>query len=201
MGHYCGYLALMGAMATGAERAYMHEEGVTLQDLVEDVKQLQDGFKKGKRVGLIIRNEMANEIYSTAFMSALFEEEGGDLFDVRQAILGHLQQGGDPSPFDRILATRMASRSIDFIEEQAVSEEPISACIGLRKGEIKFTDLENVPRMLDIEHSRPKKQWWLQLSDVAGILAQPAPQSRKKQSDQKNKKQRRVKTHMETFDD
>ena len=144
---------------------------------------------------------MANEIYSTAFMSALFEEEGGDLFDVRQAILGHLQQGGDPSPFDRILATRMASRSIDFIEEQAVSEEPISACIGLRKGEIKFTDLENVPRLLDTEHSRPKKQWWLQLSDVAGILAQPAPQSRKKRSDQKNKKQRRVKTHMETFDD
>ena len=191
MGHYCGYLALMGAMATGAERVYMHEEGVTLQDLVEDVKQLQEGFKKGKRVGLLIRNEMANEIYSTSFMSALFEEEGGDLFDVRQAILGHLQQGGDPSPFDRILATRLASRSIDFIEEQVISNEPISACIGLSKGEIKFTDLEDVPRMLDMEHSRPKKQWWLKLSDVAGILAQPAPQSRKKKSSPKEHRPKR----------
>ena len=46
----------------------------------------------------MIRNEYANQIYTTPFMCALFEEEGGDLFDVRQAILGHLQQGGDPSP-------------------------------------------------------------------------------------------------------
>ncbi len=202
MGHYCGYLALMGAMATGAERIYMHEEGVTLQDLVEDVQQLKDGFRQGKRVGLIIRNEMANEIYSTPFMSALFEEEGGDLFDVRQAILGHLQQGGDPSPFDRILATRLAARSIDFIEEQVESNEPISACIGLQKGEIKFTDLEDVPRMLDVAHSRPKKQWWLELRNVAGILAQPAPQSRLTRLDQENgnSKPGRVK-RMEAIDD
>jgi 6-phosphofructokinase 1 len=179
MGHYCGYLALMGAMATGAERVYMHEEGVMLQDLVEDVAELKDGFEQGKRVGLIIRNEMANEIYSTAFMSALFEEEGGDLFDVRQAILGHLQQGGDPSPFDRILATRLAAKSIDFIEEQVVSEEPISACIGQKHGDIKFTDLEDLPRKLDVAHSRPKKQWWLDLRQVASVLAQPGPQSRK----------------------
>ncbi|MCB9443097.1 MAG: 6-phosphofructokinase, partial [Ardenticatenaceae bacterium] len=201
MGHYCGYLALMSAMATGAERVYMHEEGVTLQDLVEDVQQLQDGFKKGKRVGLMIRNEMANEIYSTSFMSALFEEEGGDLFDVRQAILGHLQQGGDPSPFDRILATRLAAKSIDFIEDQVISDEPISACIGLLKGEIKFTDLEDVPRMLDLEHSRPKKQWWLKLREVAGILAQPGPQSRKEYNNLDDEKQKRPKTRMETIDD
>ncbi|KAA3653850.1 MAG: 6-phosphofructokinase, partial [Chloroflexi bacterium] len=112
MGRYCGYLALMGAMASGAERVYIHEEGVNLSDLVEDVAQLVTGFSRGKRLGLIIRNEMANEIYSTGFMSALFEEEGGELFDVRQSILGHLQQGGDPSPFDRILATRMAAHSL-----------------------------------------------------------------------------------------
>jgi 6-phosphofructokinase len=41
----------------------------------------------------------------------LFEEEGTDLFDVRPAILGHLQQGGNPSPFDRIQATRFADLS------------------------------------------------------------------------------------------
>ena len=39
---------------------------------------------------------------------ALFEREGGDLFDVREAVLGHVQQGGNPSPFDRIQATRLA---------------------------------------------------------------------------------------------
>ena len=67
----------------------------------------------------MIRNEYANPVYTTPFMCALFEEEGGDLFDVRQAILGHLQQGGDPSPFDRIQATRLATRCIDYLIEQA----------------------------------------------------------------------------------
>ncbi len=71
-------------------------------------------------MGLIIRNELANEVYDTSFMAALFEEEGGDLFDVRQAILGHMQQGGDPSPFDRILATRFAAKSIDYLEQQII---------------------------------------------------------------------------------
>ncbi len=180
MGHYCGYLSLMGAMATGAERAYMHEEGVTLKDLVEDVRQLKKGFKRGKRVGLMIRNEMANEVYSTGFMSALFEEEGGDLFDVRQAILGHMQQGGDPSPFDRILATRLAARCIDFLETQIGGDEPESACIGQVQGEILLTDLRDLPRRMDTEHSRPKKQWWLDLRRVAGVLAQPAPHKKKR---------------------
>lgn len=175
MGRYCGYLALMSSLATGAERTYIHEEGVTLKDLVEDVQQLINGFKQGKRLGLIIRNEMANEIYSTSFMNALFEEEGGDLFDVRQAILGHMQQGGDPSPFDRILATRMATRCIKFMEEQIGSPEPLSACIGQIGGDMKFTDLQDIPRLMDVEHTRPKQQWWMDLRPVAKLLAQPAP--------------------------
>jgi 6-phosphofructokinase len=102
MGRRCGYLALLSGLATGAERVYMHEDGVTLADLQRDLEMLRDGFRHGKRLGLLIRNEDANPFYTTAFMCALFEQEGGDLFDVRQAILGHLQQGGDPSPFDRI---------------------------------------------------------------------------------------------------
>ncbi len=175
MGHFCGYLALMGALATGAERVYLHEEGVTLDDLVKDVRRLREGFGRGKRVGLVIRNEKANPIYSTSFMHALFEEEGGDLFDVRQAILGHLQQGGDPSPFDRILATRLAARCVDFLETQIGSDEPMSACIGQLDGQLEFTNLEDVPRMLDVEHARPKRQWWLDLRPIARVLAQPGP--------------------------
>ncbi len=175
MGHYCGYLALMSALATGAERVYIHEEGVTLKDLVADVQRLREGFAHGKRLGLLIRSEKANEIYSTSFMNALFEEEGGDLFDVRQAILGHMQQGGNPSPFDRILATRLAAKCVDFLEAQIMSDEPLSACIGLESGEIQFTSLDDVPRMLDAAHARPKKQWWMDLRPIARVLAQPGP--------------------------
>ncbi len=108
MGHWCGYLALMGGLATGAERVYINEEGVTLKNLQDDVETLSKGFEMGKRLGLMIRNEYANDIYNTTFMCSLFEEEGKDLFDVRPAILGHQQQGGDPSPYDRIQATRLA---------------------------------------------------------------------------------------------
>lgn len=87
MGRNCGYLALYSGLATGAERVYISEEGVTLKDLQDDVANLNYGFSHGKRLGLMIRNENANKVYSTAFMVALFEEEGRDLFDVRQAIL------------------------------------------------------------------------------------------------------------------
>jgi 6-phosphofructokinase 1 len=178
MGRYCGFLALMSGLATGAERIYLHEEGVTLADLQKDLEHLVEGFRHGKRLGLMIRNERANPFYTTAFMHALFEEEGGDLFDVRQAILGHLQQGGDPSPFDRIQATRLAARCVEFLTEQAQQDPPGAAFIGLQGGKVALTSLEELPRLGDSEHQRPKQQWWLELRPIARILAQPGPHGR-----------------------
>jgi 6-phosphofructokinase 1 len=175
MGRKCGYLALMSGLATGAERVYLHEEGVALRDLEADVAKLIHGFRQGKRLGVMIRNEEANHVYSTQFMCSLFEEEGGELFDVRQAILGHLQQGGNPSPFDRIQATRLATRCINFLIEQVESGSTFSAFIGLQGKEIKFHDLEDFPRMADINNQRPKQQWWMELRPIARLLAQPEP--------------------------
>ncbi len=175
MGRKCGYLALMSGLATGAERVYLHEEGVRLQDLREDLEQLVAAFKHGKRLGLMIRNEQCNPIYTSAVMSAIFEEEGGSLFDVRQTILGHLQQGGDPSPFDRIQATRLAARCVEFLIENIGSESPASAFIGLESTGIQIHDIEEMPRLMDEKNQRPKKQWWLNLRSIARVLAQPAP--------------------------
>ncbi len=176
MGRNCGYLALMGGLATGAERVYLPEEGITLKDLQTDLDQLKYGFKNGKRLGLLIRNENANPIYTSQFMASLFEQEGGDLFDVRQTILGHVQQGGDPSPFDRIQATRLAVRCIDFLIEQAQTEAPLSAFIGIEGGETRIHNIEDMARMVDQAHQRPRKQWWLDLRPIAQVLAQPEPQ-------------------------
>ncbi len=175
MGRYCGYLALMSGLATGAERVYLHEEGVTLKDLQADVQQLVTGFEHGKRLGLLIRNENANPVYTTSFMCALFEEEGGDLFEVRQAILGHLQQGGDPTPFDRIQATRLATRCIEFLIEKAGQSWPDGAFIGLQNGQVRIHNLEDLLRMADQAHQRPKEQWWMSLRPIAKVLAQPGP--------------------------
>jgi 6-phosphofructokinase 1 len=175
LGGKCGYLALMSAMATGAERVYLHEEGVTLDDLREDVYHMKAGFKSGKPMGLILRNEGANKTYTTDFICAVFDEEGGDLFTARQARLGHLQQGGNPSPFDRILASRLSSKCISYLEEQALSSEPMSAAIGLIQGAFQFTELRDLPRLMDNKNSRPKTQWWLQLRPIAKIMAKPGP--------------------------
>ncbi len=176
MGRYCGYLALMSGMATGAERVYLNEEGITLADLQADLARLMAGFQAGRRLALMIRNEYANSLYTTGFMCALFEEEGRELFDVRQAILGHLQQGGSPSPFDRIQATRLAAKCIEFLIEQAGQTLPAGAFVGLQAGQVKFFSLEDLPRMLDIPHKRPKEQWWMELRPIVRLLAQPGPQ-------------------------
>lgn len=175
MGRYCGYLSLMSGLATGAERVYLPEEGVTLKDMQADLEYLIRGFSQGKRLGLVIRNEGVNPVYTTSFMSALFEQEGGDLFDVRQAILGHLQQGGNPTPFDRIQATRLASKCIDFLIEEADKDAPRGALIGLKTGHVEFSSLEDMPRMMNYDLARPKEQWWLDLKPIAKVMAQPGP--------------------------
>src|SRR5690606_23468248 len=119
MGDYCGYLAQMSGLATGAERVYLPEEGITLSDLQADLIALRAAFQHGKRLSVMIRSENAHPRYTTSFLGTLFAEEGKGLFDVRQAILGHLQQGGNPTPFDRILATRLAATSIEFLITEA----------------------------------------------------------------------------------
>jgi 6-phosphofructokinase 1 len=175
MGRYCGYLALMGGLATGAERVYLHELGVTLKDLQKDIEDLIFSFKSGTRVGLIIRNEFANPVYTTSFMRDLFEEESQGYFDVRQAILGHLQQGGDPSPFDRTQATRFAVICMEWLIDQLQKDSLDTAFMGMEGKEIKFHPLEDFLRMVEPEYNRPKKQWWLDILPIANIFAQSFP--------------------------
>ncbi len=175
MGHGSGYLALMGGIATGAERVYIPEEGVTLHDLQVDVAKLKRGFEAGKRLGLILRAEYANKIYNTPFMCSLFEEEGRDLFDARPAILGHLQQGGDPSPFDRIQATRLARLCLEYLVKECEQDSSNCAFIGLQKGQFHFHDMRDFERMVDPQNERPTEEWWLDLKGIASLMAKFSP--------------------------
>lgn len=177
MGRHCGYLAQMSGLATGAERVYLPEEGVTLNDLQTDLAVLLTGFQHGKRLSVMIRSENAHLLYTTGFMCTLFAEEGKGLFEVRQAILGHLQQGGNPTPFDRILATRLAATCIEFLIAEAGKTSPAGVFLGLQAGQVQFHSLEDLPRMMDPGHQRPREQWWLAVRPIAKVLAQPAPRS------------------------
>lgn len=173
MGRDCGYLALMGGIATGAERSYLPEEGVSLEDLRNDLDNLVERFRTGGKMSLMMRNENVNALYTTAFMCALFEEEGHSLFDVRQAVLGHLQQGGSPTPFDRIQATRLADRTVSFLMEQCEKKNPKSFFIGLRGGHVEVNSFDEMPMMSDRVNRRPADQWWLELRDIERAMAQP----------------------------
>ncbi|MEO7913581.1 MAG: 6-phosphofructokinase [Roseiflexaceae bacterium] len=175
MGSDCGYLALMSGLATGAERVYLPEEGITLHDLHENLEDLRRGFQQGKRLGLIIRNENANPIYTTSFIAALLEAESAGRFDVRQAILGQLQEGDDPSPFDRIHATQLAADCIDFLCSEAGNNTPGAAVIGLCGGEVQFTALSELPRLLAQAIQQPEQQWWMGLRTIARVLAKTDP--------------------------
>ncbi|MDJ0767904.1 MAG: 6-phosphofructokinase [Ilumatobacter sp.] len=175
MGHDCGYLALMSGLATGAERVYLPEEGISLADLQTDVHALTDGFAHGKRLGLVIRSEHADSVYSTGFIKALFEREGGDLFDVREAILGHVQQGGDPSPFDRIQATRLSDAAMRHLIDQGLEDDSESAFVGLHRGKIRFTPLAEFPKLVEADARRPREQQWLDLRPLAAVMARPIP--------------------------
>jgi 6-phosphofructokinase 1 len=172
MGHECGYLALMSGLTTGAERVYIPEEGLTLEELLVDLDSLRREFSQGERRGLLVMGEGTDDLYTTGFIESLFSHESRGYFDVRSTILGHVQQGGAPSPFDRIQATRLASAGVEHLIGQANSDHPMSAMVGLRKGKVAFTSLSEFPFLVESGTKRPKDQsWWMDLRPVADIMA------------------------------
>jgi 6-phosphofructokinase 1 len=174
MGHDSGFLALMSAVATGAERAYLPEEGISLASLSGDVEALRAGFARGKRRGVVLRAERADELYTTAFVASLLTHESGGVFDVRTAILGAVQQGGAPSPFDRIQATRLASAAIERLIAESSADQPTSVMVGLRQGKVAFTPLADFPALTEPDAQRPQGPvWWLPLRPLVELMALP----------------------------
>ena len=68
-------------------------------------------------IHFLFRNENANANYTTDFIEHLFSEEGKGVFTCRKNVLGHMQQGGMPSPFDRNFGTKMAARALLYMAD------------------------------------------------------------------------------------
>ena len=174
-GHDCGFLALMGGLSTGAEHVYTPEEGMSMERLRDDIDALRSGFAHGKRRGLIVRGEHADPLFTSAFLRALLEHESDGDFDVRTAVLGPVQQGGRPSPFDRLQATRLVSAAVDHLLREAENDSSASAMVGLREGKVEVTPLTAFDDLVDPEARRPRApQWWLALRDVADVMSSPS---------------------------
>nr|WP_309957462.1 6-phosphofructokinase [Arcanobacterium hippocoleae] len=181
MGRKNGYLALMSAISTGAEKVYLAENGVTLAELSEDTRRMTESFQNGRQLYLVVRNENASEYYTTDLLRRIFEEEGGGLFDVRASIIGHLQQGGNPSPFDRTLAVRMVHKAIDELAAALNSTKPAdqkkSFYVGQLAGKMHAYPVTHMPDMIDMDERLPYDPWWKGLEQVLQVVADK--QSRK----------------------
>ncbi|KAM4571785.1 phosphofructokinase, muscle a isoform 2-T2 [Fundulus diaphanus] len=181
MGGYCGYLATMAGLAAGADAAYIYEEKFNIRDLETNVEHLVEKMKTTVKRGLILRNENCNANYTTDFIFNLYSEEGRGVFDCRKNILGHMQQGGTPTPFDRNFATKMGAKSILWLTEKLkecyrhgriFANTPDSACVlGMRKRALTFQPLDDLKVDTDFEHRIPKTQWWLKIRPIMKILA------------------------------
>jgi 6-phosphofructokinase 1 len=171
MGRECGYLALMAAMSTGAEQVYLPEEGIDLPMLEADVARMRSRFEAGRRLFVAVRGEGADEEYTTDVVGTIFQAEARGLYDVRRVVLAHIQQGGDPSPFDRVLATRFAARAVDRLTERLEEGSTAVEMLGLENGALGFTPMSRIDEVVDWRFHRPKDQWWLGLLPVVRDLA------------------------------
>uniref|UniRef100_A0A803TP51 ATP-dependent 6-phosphofructokinase n=1 Tax=Anolis carolinensis TaxID=28377 RepID=A0A803TP51_ANOCA len=181
MGGYCGYLATMAGLAAGADAAYIYEDPFTIRDLELNVSHLTEKMKTTVKRGLILRNEKCNENYTTEFIFNLYSEEGKGIFDTRKNVLGHMQQGGSPTPFDRNFGTKMGAKAVAWMSGKIkecsrhgriFANTADSACLlGMRRRALVFQPLIELKQETDFEHRIPKTQWWLKLRPILKILA------------------------------
>ncbi|KAL6098100.1 pfkp [Pungitius sinensis] len=183
MGGYCGYLASVGGLAAGADAAYIYEEPFDIRDLQANVEHLTEKMKTSIQRGLVLRNENCNENYTTDFIYQLYSEEGRGVFDSRKNVLGHMQQGGAPSPFDRNFGTKITAKAMQWVSKKLVetyrqdegrvfaNTEDTCCLLGMRRRALVFQPVVQLKGETDFVHRIPKEQWWLKLRPLMKILA------------------------------
>jgi 6-phosphofructokinase 1 len=130
MGRHCGDIAITTAIATGAEMVITEETGF---DLPKVLDQIRTAKKNNKRHALIIISENITDVHALA---KLVEEYSG--FETRATVLGHIQRGGNPSVFDRVLASRLGIAAVELLLEGRGGR-----CIGIVNNEIVDFPLED----------------------------------------------------------
>jgi 6-phosphofructokinase 1 len=141
MGRQAGHLALYTGLASGAETILVPEIPFDLGLVCEKIEK---GYKRGKLHSIIVVAEgAANSIE----VGKVIEETTN--LETRVIILGHLQRGGTPSAYDRILASRFGGKAVDLLKQNVRDK-----MLGLINGELVLTDIEQVlttTKPLDME--------------------------------------------------
>ena len=149
MGRYCGDLTLWAAVAGGSEYVIVPEIGFDEENLIE---QLNIGEEKGKKHAIIAITEHITDV--NALAKRIQERTKRE---TRATILGHIQRGGSPMAFDRILASRMGSYAVELLKSGKSAR-----CIGIQNGEMVDHDIiECLEKM-----QRPFRQDLYDLSEI-----------------------------------
>ncbi|GMF74427.1 unnamed protein product [Aspergillus oryzae var. brunneus] len=181
-----GYVATTAGLAVGASAVYIPEEGIDIKMLARDIDFLRNNFahdKGANRAGkIILRNETASSTYTTQVIADMIKEEAKGRFESRAAVPGHFQQGGKPSPMDRIRALRMAIRCMQHIEtfsgksaDEIAADELSATVIGVKGSQVLFSQMGG-PNGLEATETdwarrRPKDEFWLDLQSTVNILS------------------------------
>jgi len=178
-----GYVATMAGLAIGAVAVYTPEEGITLKMIQRDIEMI--GRQFGKDAGqnrsgkLILRNEKASKTYTTEVVAEIIDKEAGKLFDCKFAVPGHVQQGGTPSPMDRVRAVRFGVKTLQHLEtfagkskDEITKDELSTTIIGIRGAKVVFSPMERVEREeTDWKNRRPKNEFWMTMIDTVDMLS------------------------------
>jgi 6-phosphofructokinase 1 len=135
MGRNCGYLALMAALAGGAEAVIIPERETDPDALAAE---LHDAYRRGKPHALVVVAEGAK--YNAERLMRYFQQNQARLgFGLRVTTLGHVQRGGAPTAFDRLLGTRLGAAAIDCL-----ARGEFGVLVGVHRDEIATTPLGDV---------------------------------------------------------
>jgi 6-phosphofructokinase 1 len=133
MGRDVGHIALNAGIAGGAEEILIPEEDLGLERLVESLNRSR---KSGKSSSIVIVAE-GDKIGKNIFELKDYVDENMEGYDVRVSVLGHMQRGGAPSCFDRVLASRMGVKAVE-----SILEHKTNFMVGLLNGKVELTPLE-----------------------------------------------------------
>ncbi len=155
MGRDCGYLALTTGIAGGAEYIVIPEFETDAEDVVNAIRK---AYERGKRHALIVVAEGAK--YNAHGLNQYFAKHHADTgFDLRITSLGHVQRGGTPGAFDRLLATRLGAAATEYL-----AQGKFGVLAGLNKNQITPTPLAKV-----VSTKKPLDLSLLKLSEVLNL--------------------------------
>ena len=113
MGRDSGFIALNSGIGGGAERIIIPEKNISAEVLLEDIDR---GKRRGKTSNIIVVAE-GNTAGKAVFELKEYVEQKRPEYDIRVSVLGHMQRGGTPTCYDRVLATRMGVKAVESLLE------------------------------------------------------------------------------------